>query len=268
MPELPEVETTARRVAPDLIGRTVSDVSVRWKRSIVGNHLAFKKNLIGKTFQHIGRRAKFIVFDLNHKSKSWTMLCHLRMSGSLDVFEKQTPRVKHDRVIISLDDGNELRFFDIRKFGKMYLAEDPSAWLAHLGPEPLDRSFSSAKFCQMLSQKKGAIKPLLLNQSFIAGLGNIYVDEALWKAKIHPLDKACNITNAQACQLHNAIRRILRKAIKNQGTDAGDGIVIDGDYTPLVYGREGEKCKRCNNLISRIVVGQRGTHFCPKCQRV
>lgn len=153
----------------------------------------------------------------------------------------------------------------MRKFGRVYLLDHPDEVTGRHGPEPLDKAFTLAKFRALIKDRSGAIKPLLLNQAFIAGVGNIYADEALWRAKIHPLRKTDSLKDAEIAALYRSIRQTLRQAIEAQGTDAGDG-VIEGDYQPRVYGREGKPCYRCHRPIHKTTVGQRGTHYCPTCQ--
>jgi len=187
------------------------------------------------------------------------------MSGKLRVVDHTEPLAKHDRVVFELDDGRQLRFNDVRKFGKMWLVADPEMVTGSIGPEPLDRTFTLPKFRELVRSRSGAIKPLLLNQEFLAGVGNIYADESLWLARIHPLRKTDSLTEAEVAALYRSIRKVLRTAIEDEGTDAGDG-VIEGDYQPRVYGRTARPCYRCHQPIQRMVVAQRGTHFCPQCQ--
>jgi formamidopyrimidine-DNA glycosylase len=200
-----------------------------------------------------------------HQPPTLFLLIHLKMSGKLSVVDHTEPVAKHDRVVFDLDDGRQLRFNDIRKFGKMWLVADPETVTGAIGPEPLDRVFTLSKFRELVQSRSGTIKPLLLNQEFLAGVGNIYADESLWLAKIHPLRKTDSLAEAEVAALYRSIRRVLRTAIEDEGTDAGDG-VIEGDYQPRVYGRTDKPCYRCHRPIHRIVVGQRGTHFCPQCQ--
>jgi formamidopyrimidine-DNA glycosylase len=174
--------------------------------------------------------------------------------------------LKHDRVIFDLDNGRQLRFNDIRKFGRMHLVPDVDDITGAHGPEPLDRAFTLPAFREMIRTRSGAIKPLLLNQQFLSGVGNIYADESLWYARIHPLRPADSLKDAEIAALYRSIRRVLKQAIDDQGTDAGDG-VIEGDYRPRVYDRQDRPCYRCHRPIHKTVVGQRGTHFCPHCQR-
>lgn len=300
MPELPEVETLVRRLREPVIGRTIEDVTIHWKRTVARPApKEFARMLRGCTVQAIDRRAKYLVFTLQgfaasagftkrgappatpgappshsgrdgHASSpgqlsTLFLLVHLKMSGKLNVMECGAPRQKHDRVVFDLDDGRELRFNDVRKFGKLWLVIDPDEVTGNHGPEPLDKSFTLQQFREMTAGRSGVVKPLLLNQQFLAGVGNIYADEALWYAKIHPRRKMDSLSAAEVAALYRSIRSVLRRAIDDEGTDAGDG-VIAGDYRPRVYGRENQPCYRCHRLIRRIVVAQRGTHFCPRCQ--
>ncbi len=287
MPELPEVETLVRRLRAPLIGRAIQAVTIYWKRSIARPApKEFARLLPGYRVEAINRRAKYLVFTLQgvEASAGFTkrdarpatashpgqlpilfLLVHLKMSGKLSVVERSTPRAKHDRVVFDLDNGWQLRFNDVRKFGKLWLVIDPEEVTGQHGPEPLDESFTLKQFREIIAGRSGVVKPLLLNQQFLAGMGNIYADEALWYAKIHPRRKVDSLSAAEVAALYRSIRRVLRQAIDDEGTDAGDG-VIEGDYEPRVYGRENEPCYRCHRPIRRIVVAQRGTHFCPKCQ--
>ena len=190
---------------------------------------------------------------------------HLRMSGSLTIDGPGSLPQLHDRVIVDLQPAGRLRFHDPRKFGRMYCVADPQAVTRNLGPEPFDRSLPE-RFPTMLRVRRGAIKSLLLRQDFIAGIGNIYADESLWRAGIHPLRSAHRISKDRAALLLASIVSCLEAAIEAQGTDFGDHVVI-GDYVPEVYGRTGEPCLRCKTPVRRIVVGQRSTHYCPTCQR-
>jgi len=279
MPELPEVETLVRRLREPVIGRTIENVTIYWKRTVARPApKEFARMLRGYTVRSIDRRAKYLVFELTPRASTSLrsaqraavtptlfLLIHLRMSGKLSVVDRTEPRAKHDRVVFDLDDGRQLRFNDIRKFGKIWLVADPEMVTGAIGPEPLDRAFTLPKFRKLVKSRSGIIKPLLLNQAFLAGVGNIYADEALWRAKIHPRRKTDGLTEVEVATLYRSIRKVLRTAIEDEGTDAGDG-VIEGDYQPRVYGRTDQPCYRCHQPIQRIVVGQRGTHFCPQCQ--
>jgi formamidopyrimidine-DNA glycosylase len=282
LPELPEVETIVRRLRQPLIGRTITKVTYDWPRTI-GRPAPkeFRRRVPGLTFRSIDRRAKYLVFTVGQdgilsrqvanpsaplKAGLAYILIHLKMSGRLNIVLNAEPISKHDRVIFDLDNGKQLRFNDVRKFGRVYLVADPAEITGRHGPEPLDSTFTLKKFREMVRSRSGAIKPLLLNQNFLAGVGNIYADESLWSARIHPLRKVDSLKEAEVAALYRSIRKILKRAIDDQGTDAGDGVIEMGDYEPRVYGREGQACKRCGHIIHKMWVGQRGTHYCPHCQ--
>ena len=271
MPELPEVETVSRGLRASLVGHIIVGVEVRWTRSVVPpDPTAFARRLTGQTIIGVGRRGKWVVIALDSGD---TLLVHLRMSGRLIVGSDESPDDRHLRVLFFLDDGRWLRFFDPRKFGRLVLTSDPQKVLGDLGPEPLVDDFTAARLGEMLARRRGRIKPLLLNQRFLAGLGNIYTDEALWRAGIHPLRQADTLTLAEAQRLHQGIQAVLQTAIDSGGTtlpDAGyqqtDG--RSGEFADqlAVYGRAEQPCPRCGADIERIRVSQRGTHFCPRCQ--
>jgi formamidopyrimidine-DNA glycosylase len=204
------------------------------------------------------------------------MLLHLRMSGRLHLDSADTPRNKHEHVILGFDDGRQLRFHDTRKFGRLHLLKDPNRILNRLGPEPLASGFTAKTLTDCLKDRKRLLKPLLLDQTFIAGLGNIYVDEALWEAKLHPCRLAAALSTSEIKVLHRTIRRVLKRGLKNLGTTLGTG---KGNFYSVanrrgrnkdllkVFRRTDLPCPRCDSLIERIIVGQRSTHICPKCQK-
>lgn len=277
MPELPEVETTIRRLRKVLPGDTIKAAKVRWPRSLAEPSLTvFKQEIQECVIKKINRRGKYIIFELLKPSKidrprieRLYLLLHLRMSGRLEVENALFAPGKHDHVMITLGSGRIVRFRDPRKFGRLWLVSDPELLTAKLGPEPLGSRFTAISLFQALKQRKGAIKPALLDQSFVAGLGNIYTDESLWRAQIHPLTPCSSITLRRAARLRRAICQTLKKALETKGTDAGDGVVAWGGYRPQAYGRGGCKCpRRCGACICRMVIAQRGTHFCPRCQRL
>ena len=271
MPELPEVETVARGLRASLVGCTITGVEVRWARSIILPHpTIFARRLTGQTVTDVGRRGKWVVITL---SGGDTLLIHLRMTGQLVPEPGECPDDRHIRVLFSLDDGRYLRFSDARKFGRLWLVDDPADVLGELGPEPLADAFTAARLGEMLARRRGRIKPLLLNQRFLAGLGNIYTDEALWQAGIHPLRRADSLTPAEVRRLHRAIRDVLEAAIASGGTTLPDRTYQQADGRSgefarrlAVYGRVGQPCLRCGTTIERIKVSQRGTYFCPRCQ--
>jgi formamidopyrimidine-DNA glycosylase len=267
MPELPEVQSTVDYLAERVLGLTILSAHIFWPKTIAKSSPAsFNKSLQGTTITELFRRGKFVGMELHGREKYY-LFTHLRMSGSLDVLSDEIPLGKHDRVTIALSNGKSIRFNDTRKFGRMYLTQSREAFDDRLGIEPLSDEFTPNYLYELLHQRKTRIKPLLLNQALIAGLGNIYVDECLWKAQIHPTTTAQRISKQKIFALHTAIQETLREAISLAGTDFGDGVVQDGMYSPKVYGREDEPCHRCGDTIIRTVVAQRGTHLCRRCQR-
>jgi formamidopyrimidine-DNA glycosylase len=267
MPELPEVESTVRYLRERITGLTITDVHLHWPRS-VATHTPqqFKKTVSGLTIETVSRRGKFIVIA-SHEPSPYFMFVHLRMSGSLDVVAQQSPLAAHDRAILNLSNGKSLRFNDTRKFGRIYLCKDPEQVIGSLGVEPLSAHFSPELLHEATRTRTTRIKTLLLDQRVIAGLGNIYVDESLWKANIHPLTPARKLSASDCSRLQSAIVETLREAIDLSGTDFGDGVVDGGMYRPVVYAQNGKPCARCGTTITKIVVHQRGTHLCPRCQR-
>lgn len=275
MPELPEVQTLVDDlIAAGLVAQTITAARVYWPRSVaVPAPSAFCRHIRGKTIASIGRRGKFLVLQLAPESY---LLIHLRMSGRLHLVPTKTKRSKHEHIVLHLDSSQQLRLHDTRKFGRMFLVQDPQVVLGKLGVEPLDRRFTAAALQRMLRARKRQIKPLLLDQTFIAGLGNIYVDEALWGANIHPLRPANSLSAAESASLQRAIRRVLRRGLKNLGTSLGTGRANFYSVARrrgrnqdrlMVFRRSGEPCRRCKTPIVRIIVGQRSTHICNHCQQ-
>lgn len=276
MPELPEVETVVRLIRPALVGRRITSSRVRWAGSLGGQSAReFARAVHGARVRAVRRRGKFIVAELERGGEEiGGLVCHLRMTGRLHVAAPEVDSGPYTRVSCGLDDGRHLHFVDVRKFGRLRFHPRPAQLLAGLGPEPLDAAFTAAGFARALRGRRRILKPLLLDQSFVAGLGNIYVDEALHRARIHPLTRADRLSARKAGLLHRAIRATLSAAIRREGssfdafyrTPEGN----PGSYQHLfrVYGREGRRCARCGATVTRIVVGQRGTHFCPRCQRL
>ena len=215
MPELPEVETIARRLQEPLLGRRVAGIQLLWERTLAEpTPEVFGQRIVGPRICSLRRRGKFLVFGLSGRL---FLLVHLRMTGRLEVLPPEAPRSPHTRVIFDLDDGRELRFADARKFGRIWLVDDPEVVLGDLGPEPLAEAFTAEVFRELLAGRQGRIKPLLLDQRFLAGLGNIYADEALHLAGVHPCRPACSLTEEEAGRLHQAIRQVLQEAIGDGG---------------------------------------------------
>ncbi len=273
MPELPEVETIVRSLRHRVEGRSIRSAKLLWARSLATPDFKhFEKRVCACKISKLSRLGKYLVFALIPQSKSSEnlaefLLLHLRMSGSLRVVKSSSKLLPHDRAVLSFENKTDLRFNDIRKFGRLYLVKDLKQVTHKLGPDLIHATPSAQEFYAALNSKKAGLKSLLLNQSFFAGLGNIYVDESLWLARLHPLTRSDRITKDQAEILLAAILRVLQNAIRMNGTDAGDGVVDFGRNKPKVYGRAGGNCPRCKTKILRLVVGQRGTHLCPKCQK-
>jgi formamidopyrimidine-DNA glycosylase len=276
MPELPEVQTIVDDlIAAGIPGATIVRARVFWPRSIAEpSPRAFCSAIKGRQVNCIRRRGKFMVFEL---SGGLSLLMHLRMSGRLHWVPSHAKRLPHEHVVVEFDNGRQLRLHDTRKFGRFYLVKDPQGVLGRLGPEPLARSFTAAALARRLTPRKRLLKPLLLDQTVIAGLGNIYVDESLWEAGLHPCRLASSLAAQEIEALHRAICRVLKRGLKNQGTSLGSG--KPNFYSVArrqgrnrdelkVFRRTGLPCLRCKTPIQRIVVGQRSTHVCPECQRV
>jgi formamidopyrimidine-DNA glycosylase len=264
MPELPEVETIARKLKPELVGRTIRSADLLWRRTLASpTPKKFHQQIAGQKILDVGRRAKF----LNIRLKDFNLLIHLRMSGDLFLHKGAHKPEKHDRLVLQLSGNKSLAFNDTRKFGRVWLTDDPDGLFSSIGPEPLGREFTPQWLYASLHRKHRMLKPLLLDQSFLAGLGNIYTDEALNIARLHPLAASNSVTRRQAEALHEAIRRVLREGIRRNGASI-DWAYRGGGFQNYfrVYDREGEPCRNCGAEIERIVVGQRGTHYCPNCQ--
>lgn len=266
MPELPEVETIARTLKPELVGKTILSAEVRWARTLaVPSVSQFKKQVAGQKILDVSRRAKYLILKLEH----YNLLIHLRMSGDLAIRKGKINPEKHDRILLLLSTHKYLAFNDTRKFGRVWLTNQPNEILGKLGPEPLEKDFTVKWLFENLYAHKRRLKPLLLDQTFIAGLGNIYTDECLHIAKLHPLALSNTVTKKQAEALHKAIRAVLKEGIRRNGASI-DWVYRGGDFQNYfrVYGREGEPCSVCGTIIQKLTVGQRGTHVCPNCQHL
>ncbi len=270
MPELPEVETIARALRPQITGRSILDAQVSWARTLASpSPKTFRRRIQGQEILQVGRRAKFLHLRLTRDE----LLIHLRMTGDL-LLEEDTAPQRFERLRLSLSPGSDLHapfliFCDARKFGRVWLTSAPEQVLGALGPEPLSDDFTPAWLHAALQGRRRQLKPLLLDQTFLAGLGNIYTDEALHRARLHPLRVSDSIRPRQADRLWEAIRSVLEEGIQRNGASL-DWVYRGGDFQNhfRVYDREGEPCPVCGAKIKRLVVGQRGTHFCPRCQRM
>lgn len=277
MPELPEVETIVRalckggRLAPDgtlsppILGETIASLELLWERTLAEPEpQRLAGLLIGQTIHDITRRGKFLLFHLDQGA----LLVHLRMSGDLVVEAAGAPMAPHHRFVLVFQSGRRLAFNDPRKFGRVWWQANPEDLLARLGPDPLSGDFTPQALYTMLHQRNRQLKPLLLDQSFLAGLGNIYSDEALHRARLHPLRASNSLTREETARLWEAIRAVLEEGIRRNGSSF-DWVYRGGDFQNYfrVYQRTGEPCPVCGTPIERILVGQRGTHFCPNCQK-
>lgn len=276
MPELPEVETVVKGLRPLVKNKVITAVEIREKNMIAypkNNIPAFKKELIGSTIKTVKRRGKYIIFSLDSNKN---MVIHLRMTGKLLVKEVEAFRDKHTHVIFNLNDGQEIHFNNVRKFGRVYLIDknspEQAGGLADLGPEPLAEELSLDDFKKLFAGRRAIIKSLLLNQRFIAGIGNIYADEILFRAKIKPDRKADSLTETEKEEIYYNMREILAKGIIYGGTSFSDYVNAFGEKGSFqeelrVHQREGEKCYNCGTEIEKIKVAGRSTYFCSQCQK-
>ena len=275
MPELPEVETIRRRLAPLLEGATIEDAEIVDPLLTRPVDPALVANaLVGERIAAVERRGKYLLWRLG---SGRTLVVHLRMTGSLrHAPAGNLPDDAYRRATLALDTGARLGYRDVRRFGTWELldADHVRPYLAaRLGPEPLSSSFTAGRLAGLMEGRRAPVKAFLLDQRRIAGVGNIYADEALWRARIHPLRPAGSLDRAEVARLHRALRAALRKGIELQGSTLSTYVTPDGDTGGMqhefhVYGRLGEPCDRCGRPIERIVVGGRGTWFCPHCQRL
>jgi formamidopyrimidine-DNA glycosylase len=269
MPELPEVETIARTLREgdhglSLPGHHIIGVTANWPRHFKAPQLpAFRRRIKGQRVLDVGRRGKYLLFPLERG----TMLIHLRMSGDLRLAPSDASPGRFEHTRFHLDNGWDLRFSDARKFGRVSLVDDVQHALRSLGPEPLESGFTPEVLADRLKAHRRMLKPLLLDQSFIAGIGNIYADEALHIAGLHPLRRSDSLDTSEAHALWQGIREALQSGLKHNGASI-DWVYRGGSFQNhfRVYGREGESCPVCGKAITRIVVGQRGTHLCTGCQ--
>lgn len=266
MPELPEVETIARTIRPALLGAEIRDAETLWARTVaLPSPRKFREQIRGQKILGVGRRAKFLDVQLS----DYHLFVHLRMSGDLYIKEKDAAPETHDRLRLFLSSDKILTFNDTRKFGRVWLTDDPASVIGDLGPEPLSDAFTPAWLYENLRKRHRQLKPLLLDQKFLAGLGNIYTDEALHAARLHPQAASDSVGRAQAERLHDAIRATLNEGIRRNGASI-DWVYRGGEFQNYfrVYDRDGKPCPVCGTRIERLVVGQRGTHVCPKCQKM
>ena len=276
MPELPEVETVVRTLRPHLVGRTFTDAKVYWHRTIGAVPVEdFRQRLVNRSIVDVSRRAKYIVLTLDGSDR---ITIHLRMTGELRFSPPDTaerPELQHRRLSFHFQDGSWLDFDDVRKFGRIQIL-DEVAWRElneSLGVEPLDAGFTAETLHSIFHGRRRQLKPLLLDQRIIAGIGNIYADEALFRARLHPLQASDRISTVKSKHLHESIVDVLGNAIEHRGTTlqnyrSGLGEQGENQSQLQIYGSAaGSPCPRCGSPIKKITVGQRGTVFCPRCQR-
>ncbi len=271
MPELPEVETIVRSLQKKLIGWQISDVKIFLTKCVLGSCLGFKRNLMGRKIAALERRGKYIVIHLDNDQ---AIIIHLRMTGSLRFLPRESPVDKHTHLLFSFDSHPwQLRFVDPRQFGRLRLVQkrkrEDIKFFGKLGPEPFQ--INKEQFRKMINGKRRLIKSLLLDQTFIAGVGNIYADEVLYRTGIHPRQRTEFLSSAQLGALLKNLQVLLRQAIRQRGTSVRT--YVDAQGTPgefqkslLVYGREGEKCAKCGTIIVREKIAGRSTYYCPSCQ--
>jgi formamidopyrimidine-DNA glycosylase len=273
MPELPEVEAVRQSLIGHIVGQRINAFVVGDYPAVLGSERAedIAVRITGHLVQGVRRRAKYLIIDLDDGT---ALVIHLRMTGRLSVVPQGDEPLRYQRLAIAFENGFDLRFSDQRKFGRLshLLPEDLHKLEQRLGLEPLTRDFSAAWLEERLKRRKGKIKAVLLDQQLIGGLGNIYADEALFQAGIHPERPANTLTGDEVRRLHRAIRSVLRNAVEGRGTTFSSFEDADGNRGRYggklaVYGRGGKgRCPRCGTLLERTVVGGRGTSFCPHCQ--
>lgn len=275
MPELPEVETYVRDLTPLLRGRTVKGVTILWPRIVAAPTLdEFMHHLIGQQFTTFGRRGKYMLLGL---ASGDTLIVHLRMTGRVLVYDQPVMPDKHTHAVLDLADGGQVHYQDSRKFGRLWLVADPASVLHKLGEEPLTTTFGADYLAEKLVGRSTSIKALLLDQTVVAGVGNIYADESLFLAGIHPTRPGNTLRPAEIETLSKAIQTVLTRAIEQHGSSLGRSSVQNyarpsgeaGEFQEehKVFQRTGQPCVRCGAPIQRIVVTQRSTHFCPTCQQ-
>lgn len=271
MPELPEVQTILDALAPLILQQEISDVSALWPPVVDRPERSlFRAWMQGRRVATVSRRGKYMLFHLD--DERW-LIMHLRMTGKVRVTPAGAPLRPHDRLIFHLANAQEWRFEDQRKFGRVYLVEDADEVVGKLGPEPLSDAFDSDYLARRLARRTAPIKSLLLDQRIVAGIGNIYADESLFRARLHPLRPGGSLTAAELERLVAAVKAILQQALAQMGTTLRDyrrpdGSVGDFQNSLQVFRRTNEPCPSCGAPIQRIVVGGRSTHFCPREQRL
>ncbi|MFA6603784.1 MAG: bifunctional DNA-formamidopyrimidine glycosylase/DNA-(apurinic or apyrimidinic site) lyase [Patescibacteria group bacterium] len=275
MPELPEVETIRRQLEKEAVGRRIKGVDVRFSGRLNVKPAVLAKALVSSRIIAARRRAKLLFVDF---SSGWTLVLHLKMTGRLLLVPAKTRPGKHDHLVFHLNGGRDLFFEDVRKFGYQKLirteeVEEAIVVAGDYGPEPLEPGFTLARFTGCLRKfGRKKIKPSLLDQTCLAGIGNIYADESLWRARIRPERRVATLGPAELKALYAGVRDSLKISIRNRGTSADDYLDLYGkkgtnEAALKAYGREGLKCRRCGGLIAKVRLAGRGTHYCPRCQK-
>src|SRR4030042_2631541 len=272
MPELPEVETIKRDIEKNLIGKKILDVWTDSPKQVQPNIDGFKKETVGKKFKDVKRRAKILIF---HLEDGTPIIAHLKLSGRL-LYRNQTDKADaFTRIIIKLGEGKEIRFADLRRFGWIRLLKDDAnlkEFLDEFGIEPFTPDFTLENFKKIVSSKPTKIKPLIMDQKQVAGVGNIYSDESLWCAKIHPERSAKSLSSDEIKKLYDCILEALKQGIADRGTSVDQYVALQGkkgkhEQNLQIFRKNGQPCPRCGTIIKKIRVGGRGTHLCPNCQK-
>jgi formamidopyrimidine-DNA glycosylase len=274
MPELPEVETVRKTLKNLILHKQIKNITVNWPKMIKKPQEVeqFIDALRGEHILDVGRRGKFLIIYTD----SYALVSHLRMEGKYGLFENDEPLDKHTHVVFQFIDHTELRYKDVRKFGTMHLYKKGEEFkeppLCELGPEPFSEEFTVEYLTKMLLKTQRKVKTALLDQKLLVGLGNIYVDEALFRAGIHPERMACKLNSKEINVLHKEIIHTLQEAVEKGGSTIRSYVNSQGEMGMFqlelyAYGRQGEECKKCGTPLVKTVVGGRGTHFCPSCQK-
>ncbi len=268
MPELPEVQTVLDTLESQIKDLKIVDIKIFYRPIIECSTTKFKKTLVGQHFRNFKRRGKYLLFEMDNV----TLVSHLRMEGKYFILGDNTPKNKHDHIIFYLNNGKQLRYNDVRKFGRMELIDKDCDYqnFKNLGPEPFSKDFNVDYCKEYLKNKKLPIKQVLLDQSFVAGVGNIYADEILYSMHVNPKRMANKLTDQNIKDLINSTRIILKRAIKAGGTTIRSytsSLGVTGRFQMKLNVHTIDKCKVCGEDIVKIVVGGRGTYYCPKCQR-
>lgn len=272
MPELPEVETVRRGLEKLILGKKISSIEVHYPKMIKTDLEEFQKELPGQVIQSMERRGKYLLFRLTDR----VLISHLRMEGKYFFYPDKIPERKHAHMLLHFENGGTLVYEDVRKFGTMELLAPElleSYFISKkLGPEPTKKDFDLLNFEKALKKSKRPIKTHLLDQTLVVGLGNIYVDEVLWRAKVHPASPSQSLTRAEATAIHEQTISVLEQAVDKGGSTIrsySNAFGENGTMQELhqVYDKAGLACSRCGTIIEKIQLGGRGTHFCPQCQR-